>query len=70
MYSALLLYSDEQIINKKQSSNTEMNLRTLLRSSRPISELGNVIGKLVRNELGNRALKSDLKTTIILLQRN
>jgi hypothetical protein len=60
MYSALL--SDEQIINKIQSSNTEMNWRTLLRSSRPISELGNVIG--------NRALKSDLKSTIILLQIN
>jgi hypothetical protein len=45
MYSALL--SDEQIINKIQSSNTEINWRTLLRSSRPISELGNVIGNVI-----------------------
>jgi hypothetical protein len=66
MYSALL--SDEQIINKKQCSNTEMNLQTLLRSSRPISELGNIIGKFATN-LGT-ALKSNLKSTIILLQRN
>ena len=54
MYSALL--SDEQIINKKQCSNTEMNLQTLLRSSRPISELGNIIGKFAK-KLGNRVEK-------------
>ena len=68
MYSALL--SDEQIINKKQSSNTEMNWQI------------NFVAKFVpnfrtwkhnwqvRNKLGNRTLKSDLKSTIILLQRN
>jgi hypothetical protein len=33
----------------KRSSNIEMNLQTLLRSSRPISELGNVIGKFATN---------------------
>jgi hypothetical protein len=45
-----------------------MNLQTLLRSSRPISELGNVIGKFAMNLA--TALKSDLKSTITLLQRN
>jgi hypothetical protein len=49
MYKCIALYSDGRIINKKQSSNTEMNLRTLLRSSHPISELGNVIGKFATN---------------------
>jgi hypothetical protein len=33
----------------KRSSNIEMNLRTLLRSSRPIFKLGNVIGKFATN---------------------
>jgi hypothetical protein len=33
----------------KRSSNIEINLRTLLRSSPPISELGNVIGKFATN---------------------
>jgi hypothetical protein len=32
-----------------RSSNFEMNLQTLLRSSRPTSEFGNVIGKLTTN---------------------
>jgi hypothetical protein len=40
----------------KRSSNIEMNLRTLLRSSRPIPELGNVIGKFATN-LGNARWK-------------
>jgi hypothetical protein len=51
----------EQIINKKQCSNTKMNLRTLLRSSHPISERFQKRNWQVRNELGNRALKSDAK---------
>jgi hypothetical protein len=33
----------------KRSSNLEMNLRTLMRSSRPISEIGNVFGKFATN---------------------
>jgi hypothetical protein len=33
----------------KRSSNIEMNLRALFRSSRPIPELGNVIGKFATN---------------------
>jgi hypothetical protein len=37
------------VIVYKRSSNIEMYLRTLLRSSRPISELGNVIGKFATN---------------------
>ena len=41
-----------------------MNLRTSLRRSRPIFELGNVIGKFATNVHGTDALKSDLKSTI------
>ena len=33
----------------KRNSNIEMNLRTFLRSSRPISELANIIGKFATN---------------------
>jgi hypothetical protein len=43
----------------KRSSNIEMYLRTLLRSSRPIFKLGNVIGKFATN-LGPAC---DLKST-------
>jgi hypothetical protein len=38
--------------------------KLLLRSSRPISELGKVLNWQVRNKLGKRTLKSDLKSTI------
>ena len=49
----------------KRSSNTEMFLRTSLRSSHPIFKLGNVIGKFATN-LG--PAKSDLKSTIKVLE--
>ena len=46
----------------KRSSNIAIHLRTLLRSSHPISELGNVIGKFATNwkwlEIDNKAWKN------------
>jgi hypothetical protein len=49
----------------KRSSNIEMNLQTLLQSSRPISELENVIGNFATN-LGTAHWKvSDLKSTVM-----
>jgi hypothetical protein len=49
----------------KRSSNIEINLRTLLRSSRSISEFGNVIGKFATNwlEIDNKVYRTIYKLT-------